>query len=323
MKSIDQLRDFFNTDLKSDILSVEGKRKGIVFKVIAVVLFMTALLVLIVYTMLKAEMSIGWIVMVVLVLPVLTGALYFDLVSNRDFYTDFKTRVIERILKFIDPSFTYISHKYIQPKQLVESKLFSHIPKKYKGDDYVQGVIGKNTKLEFSEVVARHKNVVPTGSTGKSQSNSNSDWQLTFKGLFFVANVDRNFKGQTFVLPAGEGVESLMITQGHTPVPIEVGDQNFRNFFTVFTTDADEARRLISDVLQARLIEFRSHRTNPVRFSFVGSHINVAIWHEKDLFEPKIFSTLLNFGIIEEYYDDLYQAISVMEQIETSQSTMA
>lgn len=314
MKSIDQLRDFFNTDLKADIQSVEGKRKGIVLKVIAWVVFMTALTISIVYFMLSSGWNIGWVVFVVLVLPVLTGALYFDLISNRDFYTDFKTRVIERILKFIDPSFTYISHKYIMPKQLVESKLFSHIPKKYKGDDYVQGIIGKNTKIEFSEVVARHKQVLQSG--GKSTS----DWKLTFKGLFFVAQVDRNFKGQTFVLPAGESVESLMTTHGNIPVELELGDQNFRNFFTVLTTDAEEAKKLISATLQQRLIDFRSHRTNPVRFSFVGNHINVAIWHEKDLFEPKIFSTLMNFGIVEEYYDDLYQAISVMEQIETSQS---
>ncbi|MDX2063482.1 MAG: DUF3137 domain-containing protein [Bacteroidia bacterium] len=310
MKSIDQLREFFNNDLKSSLKAVEAKRLSIVYKVIAMVVVMAALLATIVYYMVKADWSIGWIFFVVLVLPVLTGALFYDMISNRDFYMDFKTEVIERILKFIDPSFTYISHKYIAPAQLVESRLFVHLPKKYKGDDYVSGIIGQNTKIEFSEVVARHKSVL------QEANKQSSEWKLTFKGLYFVAQTDRSFAGHTFIIPAGESSDSLMQVHGHIPEKVDLGDDKFGTFFSVYSTNPAEARQLIKQPMIDRLVEFRSHRTNPVRISFVGNKINVAIWHEKDLFEPRIFKTLIDFSLIEEYYDDLYQAISVMEYVE-------
>jgi Protein of unknown function (DUF3137) len=315
MKSIDQLREFFNNDLKSSLKAVEAKRLGIVYKVSAMVFTFTGLLVALVYFMVQADWSIGWIFFAVLVIPVLTGALFYDMISNRDFYMDFKTQVIERILKFIDPSFTYISHKYIAPAQLVESKLFNHAPKKYKGDDYVSGIIGKSTKVEFSEVVARHKTVLHEG------NKTSSEWKLTFKGLYFVAQTDRTFAGNTFIIPAGEQADSLLQAHGQVPEKVDMPDDKFNGFFTVYSTNPAEARSLIKQPMLDRLIEFRSHRTNPVRISFVANRINVAIWHEKDLFEPRIFKTLIDFSLIEEYYDDLYQAISVMEYIDGSKAT--
>lgn len=315
MKTIEQLRDFFSTELRQEILAVESKRKRIVYKVVALFLVGIVITVGLVYSMLQADMSIGWLFFVILVIPFLIMMIYFELINNRDFYNDFKTRVIERIVKFVDPSFTYISHKHIKPVQLVDSRMFAHLPKKYKGDDYVVGTIAGDLKVEFSEVHARHK----AATEGK-----NAEWSNTFKGLFFVAEVPNAFKGQTFVLPAGEGVEVLYSSPKNpmpTPQSVEVGDQNFRNLFHVYSTAPEEAKALLeSGDLQQRLVDFRSHRANPVRFSFINNHINVGIWHEKDLFEPKIYKSLLDFSIIEEYYDDLYQAISVMEQIAKKRS---
>lgn len=310
MKTIDQLRDFFANELKADLKAVESKRLGIVYRVIAMVLIMTGLLVFLLYFMIKNDWSIGWIVFPVLVIPFLTGALFFDMISNRSFYNDFKTQVIERILKFIDPSFTYISHKYIQPSQLVDSKLFDHLPKKYKGDDYVSGIIGSGTKVEFSEVVARHKDI------SQASGKSGSEWRTTFKGLYFVAQTDRKFSGQTFVLPAGESTTTLWESSKMDLKQVDFPHAEFNNFFHVFSTDPAEAQALLKDSIRDRLVEFRSHRTNPVRLSFIGHKINVAISHEKDLFEPRIFKTLIDFKVMEEYYDDLFQAISVMESVE-------
>ncbi len=312
MKTLDQLREFFNNDLRSEILQVEQKRRGIVLKVVLMVIIFLIVMVASLYQLIKMEASIGWIVFFLLVIPTLATVLFFEIIGNRDFYMDFKTRVIERIVKFIDPSFTYISHKFISPQQFVESKLFHDIPKKYKGDDYVVGVLGRNTKIEFSEVVARHKHK----HVGPHNKNKGSDWQVTFKGLIFVAQVEMTFKGQTFVVPAGDSVDTLMHGSGALPVQVQIDDPGFNQYFTVYSTDAVEVKSMLTpDVIQ-RLVDFRSNRDNPVRFSFLGHKINVAVSHEKDLFEPEIFKTLLDFGIIQEYYDDLYQAISLMEQID-------
>jgi hypothetical protein len=306
MKTIDQLREFYNTELQNEILAVEGKRKGIVSKITLVGVLLVATVigsVYLIYSFNAPPSPLAWSICVVLVLGVLGFIAFNEIRNNKDFYNDFKFQVIERIVKFIDPSFTYISHKFILPSQLVESRLFAKVPKKYKGDDYVFGMLGGNTKIEFSEVVARQ----PVPDSNKFEN--------TFKGLFFVAQVDRPFSGSTFVVPTGDTAETLMLGNNIQVQAMQTGNSQFDSFFTVYTSDAAEAKALLSDDVQRRLVDFRSSRTNPVRFSFVGSRINVAVWHEKDLFEPEVFKTLLDFGIIEEYYDDLYQAISVVEQI--------
>lgn len=312
MKTVDQLKDYFNNDLMPEILQVENKRKGIVLRIILLGVGLIVLLVL-GYLGLDSNPSLnswGWKTMFILTVGVLGFVAFNEIRNNRDFYNDFKTNVIEKIVKFIDPSFTYISHKYIQPTQLVESKLFAHLPKKYKGDDYAVGVLGRNTKVEFSEVVARHRHRLEEGSKG--------DWTITFKGLFFVAQVEKTFSGQTFVIPKDHGVETLMAGSGAPPTAVASGNSDFDNLFNIFSTNPAEAKTLISPEIQRHLIDFRANRTNDVRFSFIGTKINVAVFHEKDLFEPEVFKTLVDFGIIEEYYDDLYQAISVVESIDRS-----
>ncbi len=312
MKTVDQLKDYFNNDLMPEVLQVEGKRKGIVLRVVLLGIGLVAILVLgtLVLSSNPDLNTWGWKILYLLTVGGLGFIVYREILNNRDFYNDFKTNVIEKIVKFIDPSFTYISHKYIQPTQLVESKLFNHLPKKYKGDDYATGVLGRNTKVEFSEVVARHRH--------RLDDNSKGDWTITFKGLFFVAHVEKTFSGQTFVIPAGHGVETLMAGSGAPPSQVPTGNGDFDNVFTVFSTNPAEAKTLVSPEVQKHLVQFRSHRNNDVRFSFIGSKINVAVFHEKDLFEPEIFKTLVDFSIIEEYYDDLYQAISVVESIDRS-----
>lgn len=312
MKTVEQLKEYFNNDLMPEVLQVEQKRKMIVVRVILLGIGLLAVLVL-GYLGLDSNPdlnSVGWKGLFLLVVGVLGFVAYREILNNRDFYNDFKTNVIEKIVKFIDPSFTYISHKYIQPTQLVESKLFSHLPKKYKGDDYAVGVLGRNTKVEFSEVVARHRH--------RLDDNSKGEWAVTFKGLFFVAQVERTFSGQTFVVASNHGVEALMAGSGAPPTQVASGNADFDNLFKIFSTNPGEAKTLISPEIQKHLIDFRAHRTNDVRFSFIGSKINVAVFHEKDLFEPEIFKTLVDFSIISEYYDDLYQAISVVESIDRS-----
>ena len=61
---------------------------------------------------------------------------------------------------------------------------------RYTGDDYVKGKIG-DTYIEFSEIHSEYK----------TQNNKQTTWHIIFKGLFFIANFNKNFKSETLVLP--------------------------------------------------------------------------------------------------------------------------
>jgi hypothetical protein len=315
MKTTEQLHEYFNNDLKQDITELESKRKSVVASAFIFAGLIVVATVGLNYLLVKVDFNIGWNILVSLIF--LTGAVvvFLDRINNRDFYDDFKNRVIERIVKFVDPSFNYISHKYIQPAHLVESKLFSHTPRKYKGDDYVVGTLGGgSTKVEFSEVVAKHKSDA-LNNDGKTSGN----WESTFKGLFFVAQIDTQFVGQTYLVTAGDEATTLLLGNAARPEAVSI-EPEFDRHFTVYSTSSAEARGLFSPAIVERLIHFRQKRHDNLRLSFIGQKMYAAFWHEEDLFEPKIYQSLFNFEIIRSYYDDLEQAISVVEEIERGRS---
>ncbi len=62
-------------------------------------------------------------------------------------------------------------------------------------------------------------------------------------------------------------------------------------------------------------MHFKKKSQKPIYLSFVGSKVFVAVSYTKNLFEPKIFSTLLDFGPIREYYEDLQLAVGITEDL--------
>jgi len=65
-----------------------------------------------------------------------------------------------------------------------------------------------------------------------------------------------------------------------------------------------------------RITDFRKKTEKQIYLSFVSNKIFVAIPYHEDLFEPKIFKTLLDFSIIQEYYQDLMLAIEIVEELD-------
>ena len=71
------------------------------------------------------------------------------------------------------------------------SKLFDKNPDQYKGEDLVRGQIGK-TKIAFSEL---HSQYYTRDDKGRKS------WHTIFRGLFFMADFNKDFQGYTLVLP--------------------------------------------------------------------------------------------------------------------------
>jgi hypothetical protein len=310
MKTAEELRTFFNSDLKSDIEGLERKRKAIVLKLAVMHTTLAACVIASFFFILNSGLTIGWLALVTVVFAVIAGVLHYDLVNNKDFYIQFKTKVIDRIVKFIDTSFIYLPHKYIQPQLFLESHMFMHKPtKKFKGDDYVIGKLGDDVKIEFSELVALYK---PKPETEKAAQKKIEAKNL-FKGLFFVATLNRPLPCEVVIIP------SRLEKSGNPYLKeFSFGGHDFRERFRVFTNDANQAEHIVSGEIESRVVDFVKRSNNDLYVSFVGNRIFVAVAHVKDLFEPKIFHTLMDFDVILEYYDDLEQALGIVEQIRSA-----
>lgn len=317
MKTAEDLRFFFDTELKKSLQKVESKRKAILTRVTVVIILTLAAIGFTVWffnylndqrvngTPARDPFELGWLILFILVELVGGFVLSSELMRNKGFYYDFKNLIIEQIMQFIHPSFHYKPHKSIALPRFVESHMFRHLPNKsYKGDDYVSGDLGSIGKLEFSEIEARRK-----GDDKKSEEEGN----IVFKGLFFVAETHNTYKGYTAIVP-----KSVDLTQATYPDRVKMNRMNsapqtLQSKFNVFTSDEEGANEVLTNALISRLIKSEQSDGVQLMVSFHGHRIFVGVAHPKDLFEPKLTKSLMDFEVIKEFFDELAGAISVVE----------
>lgn len=243
------------------------------------------------------------------------------------FLREYKAATVEKLVHFINLGFSYSMEKCIPRPVFMESGLFGEAPTLYEGDDHVSGIIG-DTKIEFSEL---NTSYVYTSSKGKRQGS-------IFKGIFFVADFNKNFQGKTVVLPdVAESIFGNVLGQGLQSVTkegelVKLEDPEFEKYFVVYSTDQVEARYILSTSLMERMVKFREKAGVGGAFcaSFVNSKIYIAFPHEgkiikkifnktpgefKGFFEPDLSRPIVDFETIREYYEDLRLMMGIVEEL--------
>ena len=311
MKSEGQLKTFYDTVLASELAGLEEQRKKIVAKLSLVsVGIIAGFLILIILYQASPDKGdprfyffsfFGAAAIWTVVLKLFT----------KNYVSDFKSKVIDKIVEFIDPNLQYQKDGHVGESEFISCEIFKRKPDRYKGDDRIIGTLGL-TKLQFSEI---HAEYVTRDSRGRAT------YHTIFKGLLFVADFNKNFSGKTVVLPdkaekifgqLGSMMQSWNKGRGQL---IKLEDPQFEKLFVVYGDDQVQARYILSTSLMKRIVDFKKKSRKSVYLSFIGSKIFVAIAYSKDLFEPRIFKTLLNFEPIREYYQDLQLALGIVEDL--------
>jgi hypothetical protein len=135
-----------------------------------------------------------------------------------------------------------------------------------------------------------------------------------FKGLFFSANFPKNSKGKTLIIPKllNSNIHSLNIGKRQI---IKLEDPEFTKFFTVYGNDQVEARYILSTNLMAKLVNFRKKAGRNIYVSFVDNMIYIAIEYAEDVFEPKLFKTMLSFAPMREYFENIQLMLGIVEDL--------
>ena len=307
MKTTEELKTFYSETLADDLQALEQQRKAILQKltiagiVIAIVLFVVLAI--------AAQSGAFPVLIFILFAAIIVFGIIAKILS-RDYVAKFKSNIIGRIVKFIDPNLNYIQKGKIEKETFMDSDIFKTKPNRYKGDDYVRGTIGK-TPIEFSEIHAQYE----------SGSGKNKRTVTVFKGLFFIADFNKHFTCKTVVLP--DTAESLFGSFGKMfqawnlsrDQLIKLEDPEFEKLFVVYGTDQIQARYILSTSLMARITDFKKKTGQKIFLSFIDSKVYVAISYTKNLFEPKVFSTLMNFELIREYFDELQLATGIVDDL--------
>lgn len=196
----------------------------------------------------------------------------------------FKKKFIGTIIKKIFPEVEFYPEKYIPEEVYHKSRLFelSQSPDRYTGENLLEGKVG-NRKISISEIHSEYET-----ETTDSDNRTHTEWHTIFRGLFIVADFNKNFKCTTIVLP-----ERLIKTRPQKLKRAKLEDPEFEKNFDIFTDDQIEARYILTPALMERILNFMGKVESEIRISFIDSNIYLAISTNKTFFKPAgLFSSL-------------------------------
>ncbi len=321
MKSIEELKEFFHCDLGGYLYELEDKRKAITrqFIYLAISVFVTLIIGVVIVFAKQFSPSVLIVVAIISVLVGIGWYFIFIKMTQDSFIYEFKRKIVKAVVKFVDENLDYNPTKSISMGQYMLSTIFKKSPDRFKGEDYVSGRIGE-TNIEFSEVHAEYKT-----ETRNSKGHTQTQWHTIFKGIFFIADFNKNFNGTTVVLPdlaekmfgfLGKTLQKWNMTRGEL---IKLEDPEFEKQFVVYGDDQIESRYILTTSLMERLMEFHRKASKlakgEIYLSFTGNKIFVAIANHKNLFEPRIFRSNNDFDLILNYFLYLQLTAGIVEDL--------
>jgi len=315
MKSISELTDFYYKELYPSLNELEKTRTKIVSQLkwyggMGLIVLLLAALWMGKNFGLLHPFSIA----IVIGFIAIAGITYRFMTQG--YAKDFKSKIITPLIGAIDSQLLYNPDFMISQHLFERSKLFNHSIDRYSGNDYVKGSID-GVPLEFSDVHAEYQT---RDSKGRTQ------WHTLFRGLFLVAEFNKHFKSKTIILPdqaeksfgslIGGWLQSINFSRDDL---IRLDDPEFEKHFVVYGNDPIEARYILSHSMMKRILDFQKKLTHPLFVSFVHNHIHVGIGTKKDLFEPAIFTSLLDFKQAMEYINTLRYTIGLVEELKLNE----
>ena len=306
MKTVEELQQYYQQEIVPHLSALEVLRKQQLNRVMFMWIAGCASLLLGFITMIPT------LIIVFLLISLLMYFFIFGFKRNRtNFRTEYKKIVIGKLMQFIAPDLAFTPNLFITQNKYDLSKIFLSNPDIYSGEDLVTGKIEK-TQVEFCELHTQDRQTDHKGRT---------TYVTIFKGLFFIADFNKHFNGQTYVLSDfgerflgffGKLMQNINVGR---PDVVRLEDPEFEKIFVVYSSDEVEARYILSTSFMERLVEFRKKMNSSVQLSFVGSNMYMAIPMKKNLFEPSLRRTVMNFNDIQEYYKQILFCTSIVDEM--------
>ncbi|MCX8022975.1 MAG: DUF3137 domain-containing protein [Syntrophorhabdaceae bacterium] len=225
-----------------------------------------------------------------------------------EFNNYYNINVIDKIVKFVEPSCQYAPEGYIPIESFKLSQLFSNNIDLYSGSDLISGKIGE-TSFTFSQIHALRKEEHKyTNHEGKEDTITY--WITLFSGIFYVADFNKHFNSKVLLMPK-KGRYAFYRWKNR----ITLEDPEFMSFYNVYADDPVEARYILSTSLMRRIMELIRRAQREIYISFVSPHIYIGIPNPTN-FRPYYSKNLIGYPTYETYFFWLSYTIGIVDVLD-------
>ena len=311
MKSLEELTELYESQLKPQLMSMEQLRKSIFIR------FTLSILGILAAIFVAAALSRGNTPIVITAIAAIITCIVVIVKASKmakQYRTKFKQNVVGEIVKQIDPEWNYEPNYYMSQDDYLASGLFLEHADRYRGDDMVYGVVDK-TDFRMSELHTEYKTV-----THDKDGKRKETWHTIFKGLFAHADFNKELKARTFVLP--DTAERLFGKWGQKLQKgdvrgdlVKLENPEFEKLFVVYGSDQIEARYILTPGMMEAMVDIRKRYNRDMYFSFIGSRVYVAVSFSKDLFEPRIMRSGVRFDDVKQMYQQFSLVTAIINEM--------
>lgn len=255
-----------------------------------------------------------------MVFPPIVALVIYAIVAgsaNKNYNAGFKAMVMpELVRRFGDLTFSAASG--LGESEFNRANLYGR-PDRYSSEDLIAGTMGA-TRVSMSEIHAEDRQ-----ERTDSEGHTTTTYTTIFRGLFVIADFNKNFNGTTYIVPEGltgslgglgRGLQSLGGSLSGRGALVQLEDPNFERAFVCYSSDQVEARYILSSALMSRLMNLKGHFNSNVSAAFISDSLYLMIPKQANWFEPPGLSTPLSFESVENTLRQLQMATGIVEELD-------
>lgn len=312
MKTIEDLKQFYDTALINDLNVLEEKRKKIAHKLVFIGIVLLGIAGILFFPLQQYTDGILWCFVILFVVCLAIWSAIFDFL-RKDYTKEFEVKIIHKVVRFLDESLIYSKNSCILEPTFKASQIFQEKHDEYRGHSLVSGEIDENI-IEFSRITAKR---IVGGRTRVFLPP-------VFCGLFIVGKFNKSFSGRTVVMPHSHNI--LSGTAGKILSPwerkrdplIKLDYPEFEQLFVIHSDNPTHTRDLLQIDLMRKIIDFKKKKEKLFYLSFIGSNIFVAVSEWTDPLTANLFVTLPKFEPIQSYFENIQFVMGIVDELNSN-----
>jgi hypothetical protein len=248
-----------------------------------------------------------------------------------EFYVRFKTEIMPQAIKHVNPGYTYKADGAIKKLLFDKAMLIPQKAEFYFGEDLIKGSVGKVdfkcceirvNKSQYSAKKIAGNTAMgclgfifslfmgdPEVSVGEG---NNKKIVRLFSGLFLAADFHKSFKGSVLLRPKNQGVKQIL--SDHLE-KAEMGDVDFDNRYSVYTTNQTLARYILSPFLIQQIVKLDAVSPGPLLLTFREGYMFLGLPQEKDLFDCSFYEGVPDLKAFEDFVKEVRIIEKVLEHL--------